>query len=69
MNLRFAGNFCLLPKNKLHFLANKGCSLWLNYCDLDNLGFVFIVFFSAIIGFFNFAVLYWCGIPILGLLI
>lgn len=27
------------------------------------------IFFSAIIGFFNFAVLYWFGIPILGLLI
>ena len=39
------------------------------YSGVFKLGFVFIVFFFAIIGFFNFAVLYWCGIPILGLLI
>lgn len=31
-------------------------------------GISFVVFFSAVIGFFNIAVLYWFGIPILGLL-
>lgn len=31
-------------------------------------GVTLIIFFSAVIGFFNIAVLYWFGIPILGLL-
>jgi hypothetical protein len=31
-------------------------------------GIILIIFFSAVIGFFNIAVLYWFGLPILGLL-